>query len=372
MSVLKVCHLLAAFVMVAAFAAGQVTAADQAGPADETDRYIEKYAQFVGLLQESKFDYAGTKTRSTPTKALAGQWQLAGTLRVSAARRSFHLTSTCELQFPKREEIGGNEDLATPKRYLEVFIPNARHLARPGWHYGVTTLPQVRGDEWIKRVEEHELGALLGYKQLGGEEKSLLEICRSGPREFLSDVVVNGKHLKGFVAKSDALEVRALFDPANDDQFTKLRVSRRSDKSPPMATEPESAAISIQELKFTGGKPSSMKVKSTMTYAGGSYEGPLTRNQLTPSKPVKREFEHQTWEQNYELNHFEYEPQDAWFALETAIPNGTPVQVEGLPGSPFFVGQSDVIIDGTKVTVTSSLDLELYWKDGRLTPFPIK
>jgi hypothetical protein len=33
-------------------------------------------------------------------------------------------------------------------------------------------------------------------------------------------------------------------------------------------------------------------------------------------------------------------------------------------------GQSDFTIDGEKVTVTKALDLELYWKDGRLTRYP--
>jgi hypothetical protein len=120
-------------------------------------------------------------------------------------------------------------------------------------------------------------------------------------------------------------------------------------------------------MQFTDGKPSSMKAKVTTTFAGGAFEAPLLPNQLSQSRVAKNQSEPQTWEYIYELSHFDYDSQDAWYAIETAIPNGSPVKVQGVPACPFAVGTIELIVGGTPATVTTALDWELYWKDGRLS-----
>jgi hypothetical protein len=171
MSRFSCCQIWAAM-LVTALAVERLRAEEKAAAADETVRYVESYEQFVKLLQEAKFDYASTQTRSTPRLGVAGRWEQKGTLRVSAARRAFHLSSTAARMHPANEDLGGTEVLATPKRYFEISIPSKRDPEAAKNQYGVTTLLQLQGDEWKEQVDRNELGVLIGYKQLGCEFKT--------------------------------------------------------------------------------------------------------------------------------------------------------------------------------------------------------
>lgn len=354
----------------AGLATNRLEAEEDRGSLDQTQRYLEKYSQLLAQLQEARFKYVGTRTRSTPKEGVAGRWEDSGTMSVSAAQRSYHLTSVANRIHPGHEDLGGTEDLATPKRYLEISIPTEDRVASGPGGYGVSTLPQVRGDEWTKLADDHPLGVLLGFARLGGEEQSLLAICELAAREWLPDEVVDSKHLVGFVAKSEALEVRALFDPANQDNLAELRISRRSDKSAPAAGDMTSVSLSVLNMESTGGKPSSIKVKIVWQLAGGLLD--LTQSGKAVAKPSHAQSEPQTWEFNYQVDQFNYAPEADWFTLENAIPNGTPVTVEGLPGLPLSVATTRGTIGGTPITSSRTPDLELYWKDGRLVPIPLK
>jgi hypothetical protein len=358
----------------AGLATNRLGAEETRKPSDQTQRYLEKYAQFLTLIQEAQFQFVGTRSRSTPKEGLAGRWEESGTLATSAAEQSYHLRSVVSRVHPDHEDLGGTEDLATPKRYLEVSTPSKERAAKGNGGYHASTLPEIRGDGWKQLATDHSLGVLLGFAQLGDQErpvlanKSLLEICEAAELEWLPEVQVDSKHLVGFVAKNDALEVRVLFDPAKGDNLTELRVALRSDKGPPKAGTMTSVSFSILDLEFTDGKPASIKVKVVWQLAGGLLD--LTRSGKVVAKPTQAEFEPQTWEFNYQLAQFNYAPEAAWFTLETAIPNGTPVKVRGLPS--LSVVTTRGTIGGTPYTSSRSADLELYWKDGRLTPIPLR
>ncbi len=353
-----------AVLVLAGLATNRLEAEEERRPRDETQRYLEKYSQFVVLLQEARFKYVGARTRSTPNEGVAGRWEESGTLSISAAQRSYHLTSVTNRVHPGHEDLGGRK--TWPPRndtWKSAFQPRIKSRRGNG---GITfrrcrRFAVMNGRNWRAIIRWE---SLVGFVRLDGEERSLLEICELAAREPLPDQAADSKHLVGFVAKSDSLEVRAPFDPANQDHLTELRISRRNDKSVPAPGDLTSVSLSILKMPFTDGRPSSIKLKTVRQYAGGLLD--LTRSGRVVAKPSHAQIEPQTWEFNYQVDQFDYAPEAAWFTLENTIPNGTSVTVEGLPGLPVAVVINGTI-GGTEYTSSHTPDLELYWKDDRLT-----
>jgi hypothetical protein len=347
MKAFKTWHRCLAVLALTALAGTPLFAQQQSAAQDETKPYLDKYAQLLTLLQEAKFDYVGYQTRSTPSEGLVARWEQRGTIRMSAASNAFHLTYAASRVHPDLEYLGTYEELVANNRYLDISILNYSDITKGGHvtafpkrKFWVDTPQQVRNDEWVRRAADHELGILFGYAKLGCDEKSLLDLSQLAVRDRLPDQVVNSKTLGGYSAKTDAVEIRALFDPSKGNLLTELQISRGAEADKQIADFAVTrTSMSIVDVAFVDAKPSSIKVNITIESAGGTVE--------QPGRP-KRVIEPQKWDYVFKLSNFEYEPMGDWFALDYDIPNGTPVEMKGVPHLP------------------------LYWKDGKLVPFPLQ
>lgn len=338
--------------------------AQQASPADRARQYLYKLEEQLAPFQEAAFTYSGIRTRSTPSKAVAGQWKSDGTLRISARRKSLHITRDGTLLnapggVPKHLNI--EELLATPDTFLDITIVDVKIPSKSGKHLGtsksgkaftydikqeleVDTKQRIRGDEWSDELTRSDLTMLLGRAPFDGQDQPLWAACRSVSCDFLSDQVVESTSLSGFVAKTDKFEIRALFDPSNDERLRYLEVARPIEETD--IGQAVRATLTVIEVRRVDSKPSFMKLKITVEFKGG-----VTHTEAIPALGIEEsdiELEPSTLAFEYDLSNIAYQedPRHAWFTLEHTIPNGSLVT---------FDGQYDKLYE---------------WKDGK--PEPIR
>jgi hypothetical protein len=297
--------------------------------ADEAQLSLTEYAKLLAALQEAKFTYTAHATRSTPTEGVCAKWTFHGSLAVSAARKLFHFTQSetttwSNLPNSSPPDQNSSEVLVTPDAVMTVSSSKDNQVP-PETVFGVIK-QRAAAKSWSDELQKHWLGLFLGY-----EQDSLLAISRKAALTPIQDRDINSKSLVGFTAKTDDLEIRALFDPSND------RLLRQIDVSRP-ATKPfrlSKATLKVLEIRHKKWLPSFVRLKITREYSGGVLKrselpenAVLTKRQQV-SDHVK--FESNRYDTDVEINNFVYQPDPHanWFTLEAPIPEGTYVEVLG-------------------------------------------
>ena len=186
--------------------------AQQSVPANDGNVYLERYAKQLTLLQQSRFSFSGSLTRSTPKLGWVATWENSGTVRVSARCKSFHCTSAATLTKAKEAKtpdyLGIRERLVTPAVFLDVSILEERAPSMPRKRFSVDVKGKSSDDEWANEMGRNEFGILLGYVLCDEDRKSLLAVSRGAPSELLTDKASDSMSLSGFLVKHEDMEVR--------------------------------------------------------------------------------------------------------------------------------------------------------------------
>jgi hypothetical protein len=325
-----------AFILALALAIGIIAVrpchAEQ--PVSEAERYLAKYAEMVKTLQEVKFDFTGSSTRSTATEGLAGAWKNKGTIHVSESLKSFHSVTNATLAMAGEPptDLGISELLVTPAEIRDVSISNdGRALPNDnGFTVNLNTKP--RGDEWAEQVANSEFGILFGLAPIGDQgAMSLLTASRTANLESVQD----SKGLRGLKAKGKDATIQVLFDPSDNDRLAQVLVSRSADGLG--VDDVTRATLTIEDIQFVNSKPSMMTVHIKIELCGGELAA-ADRPANVVERPTK--IEPQTWDYSYEISGMQYVAADRTpvFIPVQTIPDGT----------------TDVTVDGNRPYVWQS------------------
>ena len=348
-------HLIGLQLVLGAAAATTPLFAQQSPQPPSAQVYVDKYSEQLAPLKEARFAYSEHGTRSTPTKGVVAKWESTGEFRISVSNESIHCTSATQLvglagkpDFAP-EDQGIEESLVTPDTYWRVGIPDKNALPSAE-NFAAQTTKRRRGDEWSDELSRHPLGVLLGYAPCNRKTKSLPDLARSATCQILEDQLFDSKRLSGFSVKSDDLEFRALFDPLDRFGLKQLEVSRPAAKAETDGVGGViRATLTVLEVRYADSVPSFVKLKISMESKGGVVSGSSHPPGAVPvDKSKSITIEPQTVDFYYEIDKIvcKDHPQDGWFTLEHAIPDGTIVVDRDLPdvyewhnGKLMFIGK---------------------------------
>ncbi len=299
--------------------------AQQSSAPNRAQVYVDKYSEQLSPLKEARFAYSEHGARSEPTKGVVAKWESTGEFRVSVLNESFHCASSTKLVGVTGkpgfapEDQGVEERLVTPDAYLIVGVPPKDPDLAPPFNLCVTTTKRRRGDEWSSELSCHPLGMLLGYAPCDCKTKSLLDLARSASCQVLENQLFDSKRLSGFSVETDDLEVRALFDPLDRFGLKQLEISRPAAKAETDGLgKAIRATLTVLEVRYAESLPSFIRLKISLELNGGVIRG-------------SDKIEPQTYDRYYEIGKIvcQEHPQNGWFTLEHAIPNGALVYVDG-------------------------------------------
>lgn len=139
--------------------------------------------------------------------------------------------------------------------------------------------------------------------------------------------------LGGFLAKSDELQIRALFDPVGHQALKRIEASRPAAKAPADGVDGvNKATLTILEVWYAGALPRAIRLKVSLRLNGGVVK----RSELPPGvalagNPESITIEPQTYHYDFKIDNIVYqeEPGNSWFTLDHAIPDGSSVIVDG-------------------------------------------